>query len=263
MRLIILYLFALLIAGCTSVEKRKHTTIFLIGDSTVADYTLEEDYMNRRHPIAGWGQEFQQFFVSDSLKKFRNLVTTAKVVVDNRAKGGRSTRTFFQEGRWRSVFETLQAGDLVLIQFGHNDQSEEKTERYVPVEGYKEFLRLYVSQTREKGAMPILLTPVARNYPWKDNHLENVHGDYPNAMKEIAAEMSVPLIDLNHLSMAHFSKMGHDYVTVKYFMNLDAGIYPAYPNGQRDNTHFQPEGAKAVAQLVFNALQSIARLDYK
>jgi lysophospholipase L1-like esterase len=178
--------------------------------------------------------------------------------VDNRARGGRSTRTFFQEGRWRAVYENLQPGDFVLIQFGHNDAAESKPERYVNEEGYKEFLRLFVQQTREKRAIPILVTPVARNYPWENGHLKNVHGNYPESMKEVAHETNTMLIDLNELSMNSFSEKGRDYVTQLYFMNLPAGMYEAYPDGQNDNTHFQPEGAKEIARLVFMGLSELA-----
>ena len=146
---------------------------------------------------------------------------------------------------------------MVLIQFGHNDGSIGKTERYVDEQGYKEFLRLYVSQTRLKKAIPILLTPVARNYPWKNEKLENVHGNYPDAVQEIAREMDVPLIDLNQLSQDLFTKKGRQYVSENYFMNLPANTYDAYPEGQKDNTHFQIEGGEAVAQLVFDALNSL------
>src|SRR5690606_37632712 len=136
--------------------KSKVVTIYLIGDSTVADYSLEKDYTAKRYPLVGWGQMFEPFFAQDSLKLIKNILRNAKEVkVDDRAKGGRSTRTFFQEGRWAAVYNTLKKGDVVMIQFGHNDGSVEKTERYVNIEGYKEFLRLFVNQTRQKGAVPI------------------------------------------------------------------------------------------------------------
>ena len=248
-----------LLLSCQAQEKI--VTLYLIGDSTMADYTGDydqgKDYMKTRYPVAGWGQVFQPFFVKDSLESVQNLLNADSVIVDDRARGGRSTRTFFQEGRWRAVFEALQPNDAVIMQFGHNDSSEEKTERYVNVEGYKEFLRLFVMQTRQKGATPIILTPVARNYPWKDGQLQNAHGDYPQAAKDVALEMAVLFIDLNTLSMDYFSKKGKDFVTDTYFMNLPAGVYEAYPDGQKDNTHFQPEGAKLVAQLVFNALKNL------
>jgi lysophospholipase L1-like esterase len=145
-----------------------------------------------------------------------------------------------------------------MIQFGHNDGAENKPERYVNLTGYKEYLRLFVNQTREKGATPILLTPVARNYPWKEGKLTNVHGEYPQAMKEVAKEMNVLLIDLNELSMQSFTQKGQEYVSSNYFMNLPAGKYVAYPEGQKDNTHFQPEGATEVARLVFGAMKGLS-----
>lgn len=242
-------------------EKDVVNTVYLIGDSTMADYTGDydpgKDYMKIRYPVTGWGQVFQAFLVSDSLSKLKNLIKTDSAFVDNRARGGRSTRTFFQEGRWRSVFESLKNDDIVLMQFGHNDAAESKSERYVNIEGYKEFLRLFVSQTREKGAIPIILTPVARNYPWKDGKLQNVHGEYDQAPKDVANELDVMLIDLNRKSMNLFSKMGEPYVSENYFMNLPPDLYEAYPNGQNDNTHFQPKGATEVARLVFEGMQEL------
>ncbi|MFD3000690.1 rhamnogalacturonan acetylesterase [Pontibacter toksunensis] len=240
--------------------KKKPVSVYLIGDSTVADYTGsydEKDYMKERFPIAGWGQVFQPFLSSDSLSKIRNIIKTDSAIVVNKARGGRSTRTFFEEGRWEEVYKALQKNDVVMMQFGHNDAAENKPERYTNVQAYKEYLRLYVKQTREKGALPILLTPVNRNYPWKDGKLSNVHGEYPQAVKEVAKELQVPLIDLTQRSIDAFTAKGQEYVTNNYFMNLPAGKYEAYPEGQNDNTHFQPEGAKAVAQLVFNGLKTL------
>ena len=274
-KIIVIACVAFLFQACTE-NKKDHSeetiqeesthestqTIFLIGDSTMANYADNyepgKDYMKTRYPVTGWGQVFQQFFVKDSLTELKNLINTDSVIVDDRARGGRSTRTFFQEGRWRKVVQDLKENDIVMMQFGHNDDAENKPQRYVDIEGYKEFLRLFVSQTREKGARPIILTPVARNYPWENNHLQNVHGEYDKAPKDIAQEMNVELIDLNQLSMNYFSKKGKDFVSKNYFMNLPAGKYEAYPEGQNDNTHFQPEGAKAVAQLVFNELKEIS-----
>lgn len=239
--------------------KKKITRVWLIGDSTVADYSLEKDYQSKRYPIMGWGQVLQLFMSSDSLELIRHLVRSDSAVVDDRARGGRSTRSFFEEGRWSEIYHKLSPGDIVLIQFGHNDASVNKGERYTSIPGYKEFLKLYVSQSREKGATPILVTPVARNYPWKEGRLGNTHGAYPDAMKEVAEETGTCLIDLNLLSMEFFSEKGRDYVTSTYFMNLPPGMYEAYPDGNADNTHFQPAGATAVAQLVFNAMKELKK----
>lgn len=261
----------LIIISSTSCNSKKQeevteepqfiTTMYLIGDSTMADYTgdydVDKDYMKTRYPVTGWGQVYQPFMVSDSISLLKNLIKTDSVLVDDRARGGRSTRTFFQEGRWRAVYENLKKNDIVIMQFGHNDAAKSKTERYVNIEGYKEFLRLFVSQTREKGGIPIILTPVARNYPWEDGVLNDVHGEYDQAPKDVASEMDVFLIDLNLKSREFFTKKGKDFVTENYFMNLPAGVYEAYPDGQNDNTHFQPKGGIAVSSLVFNGLKEI------
>ncbi|MFC5282071.1 rhamnogalacturonan acetylesterase [Pedobacter alpinus] len=246
---------ALILFASFTIFKKKIATVYLIGDSTVADYSLENDYQSKRFPQVGWGQVFQPLLLKDSLYKLRNITKADSIKVDDRAKGGRSTRTFFEEGKWSAVYKSLKKGDIVMIQFGHNDASKDKPERFVDIPGYKEFLRLYVSQTRDKGALPILLTPVARNYPWENGKLSNVHGEYPQAVKEVAKELNVKLVDLNELSMIFFSSKGEEYVSNKYFMNLDSGEYDAYPNGQKDNTHFQTEGGVEVAKLVYNAMK--------
>lgn len=255
---IALSLLAVLLSGMVSAEKRP-AKVFLAGDSTCANYALEDDYQTKRFPITGWGQVFQQFFRKDSLKMVSGLIKADSVIVDDRAKGGRSTRTFFQEGRWRGIYSELQPGDLVIISFGHNDAAKDKTERYVNEEGYKEFLRLFVSQTRQKGGIPVLMTPVNRNYPWKEGVLKSCHGEYPQAVKDVAAEMNVLLIDLTQLSCEFFTRKGENYAASNYFMNLPANTYQAYPEGQKDNTHFQPAGAKAVAQLVFDGLKKLKK----
>lgn len=237
--------------------KPKPVKVYLIGDSTVADYTLEKDYMQKKYPITGWGQVFQQFLRRDSLKNLSNIIKSDSALVVDKAKGGRSTRTFFEEGRWKEILETLTKNDLVLIQFGHNDAAKNKPERYIDIPGYKDFLRMYVNQSREKGAVPILITPVTRNYPWKDNKLGNTHGDYPQAVKDVAQELNVPLIDLTTISADFFTQKGKALVSEKYFMHLDSGKYEAYPKGQKDDTHFQPEGATEVARLVYAELKKI------
>lgn len=251
----------------TAKQNKKVTHIYLIGDSTMADYTGDydpgKDYMKVRYPITGWGQVFQPFFVKDSLVTLKPAITTDSVAVIDRAHGGRSTRTFFQEGRWRYVYDHLQPNDYVIMQFGHNDGSEKHPERYTNIQGYKEFLRLFVSQTRQKGGNPVIVTPVARNYPWKDGKLENVHGEYAQAPIDIAKEMNVPYIDLNKLSMDYFTQKGQDFTTNHYFMNLPENVYEAYPKGQKDNTHFQPEGAKAVAAMVYKEFKNVIKTQKK
>lgn len=238
-------------------------TLYLMGDSTMADYENNYDpgisYEEKRYPLTGWGQVFHPYLHPDSLKLLKGFFPKHKSYrLVNKARGGRSTRTFFQEGRWRSIYDQLKKKDIVLIQFGHNDAAKSKSERYVPVAGFKEFLRLYTQLIRAKGALPILVTPVARNYPWRNGVLENVHGEYDKAVKEIALQTKTPLIDLNKRSRAFFTKEGKEKTSSMYFMNIEKGRYKAYPLGLKDNTHFQTLGAKKIAQLVFDELKVLA-----
>ncbi|MBN2181942.1 MAG: rhamnogalacturonan acetylesterase [Sedimentisphaerales bacterium] len=255
---------------CVKDTARKTITVWLIGDSTMADYSKFPRHKESDNPITGWGQVFQQFMEGDYLKEIKDFVKADQVVVDDRAIGGRTTRSFFEEGRWRQVYNSLQPGDIVMIQFGHNDAAIKIPERYanrgIPefVDlGYREYLRLYVSQTREKGGIPILLTPVARNYLWKDGILTNVHGKFPDSVKMVVEEMDALLIDLNQLSMDSFTSKGKEYVNEKYFMNLPPGKFKSIPDGLKDNTHFQTEGAIEVARLVYSGLKEIAKKQKK
>jgi lysophospholipase L1-like esterase len=253
-RLILLLSFSLIFFAC---NEPRVTTLWLMGDSTMTDYAnYGEDYITERYPQMGWGQSLPKFLVPDSLKNI-SIFDVDSIKLVNKARGGRSSRSFFEEGRWAEIYNQLHPGDYVIIQFGHNDASESKQERYVSLPGYKEFLMLYVNQTRQKGATPILITSVCRNYPWEDDKLGNSHGDYPQAMRDVAAEMDVYLIDLTEISANHFIQMGREYVTTNYFMNLSAGKFVAYPEGLTDNTHFQPEGAEAVARLVYEGLKNL------
>lgn len=251
----IIVLVLLTLVSCRPMPRI--ATLWLIGDSTMADYAnYGEDYIKERYPQMGWGQALPDFLMRDSLETI-GIFGVDSLVLQNKARGGRSSRSFFEEGRWREIYEQLRPGDFVIIQFGHNDASINKGERFVSLQGYKEFLRLYVSQTREKGATPVLITSVCRNYPWDEGSLGNSHGDYPGAMREVASEMNVHLIDLTEISALRFTEMGREYVTLNYFMNLPPGKYQAYPDGLTDNTHFQPEGAREVARLVFEGLKKL------
>lgn len=141
-----------------------------------------------------------------------------------------------------------------MIQFGHNDATEERPLRYVTPEAYKEYIRLFVNQAKEKGAIPIVITPVSRNFPWKDGKLENLHGEYYTAAVEVAAELDVLMIDLTQRSMDFFEEKGEAYVSTHYFMNMKPGQFANYPEGKEDNTHFMTEGAEVVAKLVLQGL---------
>lgn len=260
-------LMLVVLSGCAfdsaHPDTKNSRIIYLAGDSTVADHTENDDYWTHRHPRSGWGQAFPSYFSNRPADNLPHRFGNKPIKVINKAKGGRSTRSFFEEGRWSEIYQALQPNDLVLIQFGHNDAAVEKPERYVSISGYQEYLRLFIQQARAKGAIPVLLTPVARNYPWENGILGNAHGEYPQAMREIAREQNVFLIDLLVLSQDFFSGDGESLVRKKYFMNLEAGEFPAYPDGLQDDTHFKPAGAEAIAKLVYDALQALPLSDPK
>lgn len=126
---------------CTGIAHAAPQRIFIAGDSTAAEYGAE------RAPQAGWGQLLQDWF------------DPAQWQVHNHAKGGRSTRSFIAEGRLDAIARELQRGDVLLIQFGHNDAKREDPTRYTdPTTDYMQFLRRYIAAARDKGATPILIT---------------------------------------------------------------------------------------------------------
>jgi lysophospholipase L1-like esterase len=238
-------------------ETGKIVTMYIIGDSTVADYrTYDPDYYNSRYPLIGWGQRFYEYMTKDSVKIVLEFAGIDSLIIDNRARGGQSTKTFMEGGNWAPIYNALNAGDYVLMQFGHNDASTTDP-KGVDTTGYKEFLKTFINQTKEKGGIPILITPVARNSPWSGRQLGNIHLNFHKAMKNLAVELDVRLIDLTQRSIDFFTEKGQGYITENYFMNVPAGKYPAYPDGYSDGTHFNEEGAFQVANLVFNGLKDL------
>ena len=205
-------------------------TVYLIGDSTIADKSA------RAFPETGWGTPFKTFFDSS-------------VIIDNRARNGRSTRTFISENLWQPIEKRLMPGDYVFIQFGHNDESKEKTDRYTSPEDYKRNLRKFISETREKRANPVLLSPVTRRRFDKDGNVRETHVAYSLLVKEVATETNTPFIDLDTKSRELLQKFGE--ADSRYlFLQLAPGEHPNYPLGKDDNTHFNELGARLVAQLV-------------
>lgn len=204
--------------------------IWLIGDSTVCSYS------ENKRPLAGWGQMLPLF-------------CKAGVEVANRAVGGRSTKSFIDEKRWEKVLAELKAGDYVMIQFGHNDMKKDKPEMYADVEvAYPDYLKRYIKETREKGAVPVLVTSVCRRN-FKEGKLQHTLGNYPKAMREVAASEGVDLIDLNQISYDWFSQLGEEG-TLKIFNHLEPEQWAGFAKGSKDNTHFGEYGAAEVARKV-------------
>ncbi|MFJ2177835.1 rhamnogalacturonan acetylesterase [Streptomyces sp. NPDC087851] len=211
-------------------------TLYIAGDSTAADKHLSAA------PESGWGTALP-FFLGKHL------------TVANHAVNGRSSKSFLDEGRLTPILDALRPGDLLLVQFGHNDEKDTDPTRYTePWSTYQEYLRRYVAGAREAGARPVLLTSVERRRFDAAGNSVPTHGDYPAAMRALAAAERVPLLDLQAATLALWQRLGVAESTT-YFNWLAPGESPNYPDGVSDNTHFRPRGAVAVARLVARALR--------
>lgn len=198
--------------------------LFIAGDSTAAEYGPE------RAPQAGWGQALQSY------------LDPARFEVRNHAKGGRSTRSFIDEGRLDAMGRDLRRGDVLLIQFGHNDAKFEDRTRYTdPDSDYPRMLMRYVQVARDHGATPVLVTPVARLL-YDFGSLLDTHARYTLAMQQLATREHVALIDLNDRSMRWIRALGEQGAR-PYFLFVPE-------QHKADGTHFSVAGANAVACLV-------------
>lgn len=207
------------------------TTIFWAGDSTVKQNSIAT------YPQTGIGQELHRF------------IRWPDVAVRNHAENGRSTKSFIDEGRLAAIDDGITAGDFLFIQFGHNDEKPEDPTRYAdPETGFPENLEKFVNVARNKGAYPVIITPVTR-YNRNAPSAKYRHDLWAASARKTAEKMGVALIDLTAMSERLVDELGEE-ARVKFYMNLPAGEYPNYPNGQIDNTHLQPAGAVAFAGLV-------------
>ena len=207
--------------------------IYICGDSTAATYTIAEA------PIAGWGQVLCEF-VGD-------------IQVENRAMGGRSTKSFLSEGRLQKIETEIQPGDLLLIQFTHNDTSDLVWRHTDPWTSFYHNLGIYVDTAILHQAQPVLLTPICRRY-WRNGELISSHDDYPEVIRVLAAQRRVPLIDMYEKSVNLVRSLG-DEESRKLYMYVEKGVYPAYPDGNADDTHTQRAGAETYARMVAEDLK--------
>jgi len=219
-----------------TLPPQKHITVYLIGDSTMANKEV------KAYPETGWGMPFYVFFDSS-------------VTVDNRAKNGRSTGSFMKEGLWQPVVNNLQPGDYVLIQFGHNDEVPTK-KTYTTPEQFKNNLIQYVTDSRNKKAIPVLITPVARRKFDSSGHIADTHEQYAAIVRSVAQQYKVPLIDLDTESMALLQQYGPE--NSKWLFNyLTPGEHPNYPEGHADDTHFSELGARKMAEIVLADIRKL------
>ncbi|WP_329127643.1 rhamnogalacturonan acetylesterase [Streptomyces sp. NBC_01465] len=211
--------------------------IFATGDSTASIYATDTA------PRTGWAQALPVF-------------TGHGVTIVDRALSGASTKSYEDAGLLDAVLRDIRPGDWLLISFGHNDEkTTDPTRGTDPYTTFQTYLRTFLDGARQHGAHPVLVTPVERRRFDATGHAKASHGDYPAAMRALAAAEGVPLVDLQALSLALWEKLGPEGTT-SCFLYADAGTNPNYPTGVADNTHFQAHGAIEVARLVAAELRT-------
>ena len=213
---------------------KKKIRVFIAGDSTAATKLIE------KKPETGWGEMIPEFFSADV--EFVNL-----------ALNGRSSKSFIDEGHLQKIIDSISSGDFLFIQFGHNDEKADTKLHTDAFVSYKEHLKKYIKVARNANATPVLLTSVQRRAFDESEKIKDTHGDYPVAMRELAAELNVTLIDMSEKSKIYYEKLGIEK-TKEILLWLNPGESLNYPEGVQDNTHFCEKGAKKIATLVFEGI---------
>ena len=216
-----------------SIEVVRVPTIYIAGDSTVVDQDKE--------PWAAWGQVLPSFF-------------NDKVAVANHAESGETIASFVGERRFDKIMSRIGRGDYLFMQFAHNDQKAGKG--FVSIPEYQDLLRRYIGLARDKGAHPVLVTSMNRRKFAPDGTIEQTLGGYPDAMRQVAHELNVPLIDLNAMSKTLFEAMGPEG-TLKAFVHYPANTFPDQPEELKDDTHFNSHGAIELAKCVVESIRSL------
>lgn len=253
-------LLSLLAVVALSAFTPRKTTVFMIGDSTMANKNTNHGNLER-----GWGMVLGQYF-SDNIR------------VDNHAVNGRSSKSFIDEGRWQAVLDQLMPGDYVIIQFGHNDEKPKADRHTDPGTTFDANLTRFIAETRQKGAMPILMNCVVRRnfFPaalpndddeklrkagapspgvdeLEDDTLRDTHGAYRTAPIDVAKKTGCTFIDANRLT--HDLEQGLGKLgSRKLHMWFLPGEEPSCPKGKQDNTHYNVYGANTVAKMLAKAI---------
>ncbi|TMI65060.1 MAG: rhamnogalacturonan acetylesterase [Bacteroidetes bacterium] len=215
-------------------DKRK-IKIFIAGDSTAS---IKE---TKAYPETGWGMPFVYFWDST-------------VTVVNKAKNGRSTKSFRNEGLWKQILDESSEGDYVLIQFGHNDEVPTKSNATTEPE-FRNNLTVFIAEARSKKLNPILLTPVARRKFDSTGKVVGTHDVYSQIVRDVAAKENVPMIDMDKKGQQLYQQMGVENSKL-LFLQLKPGEHPNHPEGKEDNTHFNELGARLIAQLVLAEIKN-------
>lgn len=227
---LLLVTYLILLSG----RNEREFTIYMIGDSTMANKKLDGG-----NPERGWGFVLPGFF-------------SEKVAIENHAQNGRSTKSFIDEGRWETVRNKIRKGDYVFIQFGHNDEKTDEKRHTDPGSTFDDNLRKFVNETREKGGIPVLFNSIVRRN-FVDGVLTDTHGEYREVPRRVAQELNVAFIDMNRLTHEWVASLG-DELSRQYFMWVEPGKLACCPDGKQDNTHLNIKGAKMVAAIAVKEL---------
>jgi lysophospholipase L1-like esterase len=219
-----------------SLPEKKKIKIFIAGDSTAS---IKE---TKAFPETGWGMPFVYFWDSS-------------VTIVNKAKNGRSTKSFRNEGLWKQILDESSEGDYVFIQFGHNDEVPTKANATTEAE-FRNNLTVFISETRSKKLNTVLLTPVARRKFDSTGKIVGTHDVYSQIVRDVAAKENVPLIDMDKITQQLYQQFGVENSKL-LFLQLKPGEHPNYPHGKEDNTHFSELGARLIAQSVLSEIKTL------
>ena len=248
----------LCVLSLSAYKKNDKITIFMIGDSTMANKDISGGKMER-----GWGMMLKNFFTED-------------VIVDNHALNGRSSKSFISEGHWQKVVKKIKPGDYVFIQFGHNDEKDDPKRHTDPGTTFDENLRKFVKETRMRGGIPVLFNSVVRRIftnsttavaddDTRSNSsaglvegdtLVDTHGDYLLSPRNVARELDVPFVDANKITHDLEQGLGADNSKKLHMWYLPNEV-PSLPKGRQDNTHYNVYGAYVVAGLLADAVSDV------
>jgi lysophospholipase L1-like esterase len=207
-------------------------TMYIAGDSTVTDQANE--------PFAAWGQMLPRFF-------------SEAVAVANHAESGRALYSFKSERRLEKILSTIKPGDYLFVQFGHNDQKD-KSPGSGPFTSYKENLKFYIAQARNKGAHPVVITPMERRR-WDGEKPLQTLSDFAEAARQTAKEENVPLIDLHAMSLQFYAALGPEK-SLKAFVHYPANTFPGQIEPLKDDTHFNAYGGYQLARCVVEGIKT-------
>ena len=236
-------------------ERREKPHVFLISDSTV------QSYEKRFYPQTGWGQVFYQYFEgAEEYQVYRaegsdySLAKTYELpglAIENRSIGGRSARSFYDEGKLDQALEVICPGDFMFVQFAHNDNTTIRPNRYIPVQDFPQFLQRYVDACARRGVQCVLVTPVTMRIFDEEGNFKIAFNNYREKMIEMAGEQNLPLLDLAERSTAYLNEIGEEE-SKNIYLWVAEGEYPdgAYAAGVSDRAHLQEYGAKIYANIV-------------